>query len=116
MTTKMRWGWGILIGLSVLLVVNGVGLYLVIVETQTERTLALLLTGFAALSLAVTVDGRRHGGRAAWRNSWVLVGTLVALGLHMLRGDRVDLQVLYLGMAAVALVGQLLARPADRSG
>jgi hypothetical protein len=40
----------------------------------------------------------------------VVVGSLTASELHMLRGDRVDLVFTYLFLAPVALVGQLLAR------
>jgi hypothetical protein len=39
----------------------------------------------------------------------VVVGSLTAVGLHMLRGDRADLVFTYFFLAPVALVGQLLA-------
>ena len=109
MTAAATWGWRILVGVSGLLVLNGVGLYLFIVDTQVERTLGLLLVAFGAVSLAVSLEGLRHGTRWAWTTTWVVVGSLTAVGLHMLRGDRVDLVLTYLVLAGVALIGQLLA-------
>ena len=41
--------------------------------------------------------------------TWVVVGALTAVGLHMLRGDRADLVLTYLFFAGIALIGQLLA-------
>jgi hypothetical protein len=104
------WGWNVLLVIASLLVLNGIGLYAFIVETQVEGTIGVLLAGFGALSLAVSLEGRR-GARWAWGASWVIVGSLAAIGLHMLRGDRLDLQLTYLGLAGIALLGQLLARP-----
>jgi hypothetical protein len=110
-----RWGWWILVVVAGLLVVNGVGLYLVIVDTHTERTIGVLLSAFGALALVVAVEGLRHGTRWAWQAGWVVVGSLAALGLHSLRGDRLDVPMTYLLLAAVALVGQVLARKGIRS-
>jgi hypothetical protein len=47
MTAAATWGWQILVGLSGLLVLNGAGLYLFIVDTQVERTIGVLLAAFA---------------------------------------------------------------------
>jgi hypothetical protein len=110
MTTAARWGWGILVGLSILLALNGVVLYLFVVDTEVERTVGVLLAAFGALALMVTIEGWRHGTPWAWRTSWVVVLSLAAIGAHTLRGDRIDLPAFYLGLAAIALVGQLLAR------
>jgi hypothetical protein len=109
MTTTSRWGWGILVTLSALLGLNGLALYLFIVDTQAERTIGVLLTAFAALAFMVALEGFRHGTRWAWNASWVVVVTLAAVGVHSMRGDRVDLPVFYLLLAGVALAGQLLA-------
>lgn len=109
MTAAAKWGWRILVGVSGLLVLNGVALYLFIVDTQTERTLGLLLAAFGAMGLMATLEGLRHGTRWAWTTTWVMVASLGAVGAHMLRGDRADLVLTYLFLAAVAVVGQLLA-------
>lgn len=39
-TGTARWGWRLLITVSAVLVLNGIGLYLVIVDTHSERTIA----------------------------------------------------------------------------
>lgn len=104
------WGWRILVIVSALLILNGVGLYAFIVETHTERTIGVLLAAFGALSLVVALEGLRSGTRWAWNTMWVVVASLVAVGAHTLRGDRLDVPATYLVLAAVALVGQILAR------
>jgi hypothetical protein len=109
MTGAAKWGWRILVGVSGLLVLNGVGLYLFIVDTQVEQTLGLLLAAFGAMSLAVSLEGLRHATRWAWTTTWVMVGSLIAVAAHMLRGDRADLVATYVVLAAIALIGQLLA-------
>lgn len=110
MTTPSRTGWGILLTLSVLLWLNGLALYLFILDTQVERTVGVLLAAFAAVSVMVALEGFRHGTRWAWSTTWVLVASLAAIGLHTLRGDRTDPPAFYLLLAGIALVGQLLAR------
>lgn len=109
MTAAAKWGWRILVGVSGLLLLNGVALYLFIVDTQTERTIGVLLAAFAAMGLMVALEGLRHGTRWAWTTTWIIVGSLTAVGLHMLRGDRADLVLTYFFLAAVALAGQVLA-------
>lgn len=109
MTSTAKWGWRILVSLSVLLFLNGVLLY-VFEDTQVEQTLGLLLSAFGALAFLVALEGLRHGTRWAWTATWVVVATLAAVALHTLRGDRIDLPVFYLVLTAVALAGQLLAR------
>jgi hypothetical protein len=109
MSAAGRWGWRILVVVSALLLLNGVALYVIIVDTHTERTIGVLLAAFAALALAVAFEGLRHGSRWAWHASWVTVASLAAVGLHSLRGDRMDLPVWYLSLSAIALAGQLMA-------
>lgn len=109
-TGRARWGWRILVTLSGLLLLNGIALYLFIVDTQVERTIGVLLAAFAVLSLAVTLEGLRHGTWWAWNATWVVVISLVAVAAHTFTGDRLDVPLSYLLYAAVALGGQLLAR------
>ena len=115
MSAAARWGWWILIAVSALLVLNAVALYAFVVDTHTERTIGVLLAAFAALMLVVAVEGLRHGSRWAWNAMWVAVVSLALVGLHMLRGERLDLVLTYLLLAAVALAGQLLAARRDGS-
>lgn len=113
-STASRLGWGILLALTGLLGLNGVALYL-FVDTHVERTIGVLLTAFGALALMVALDGFRHATRRAWQTMWLVPVSLAAIGLHSLRGDRADVPAFYLGLAAVALVGQLLARQRSTS-
>jgi hypothetical protein len=106
-----RWGWGILVGLSGLLIANGILLYLVIAQTPQEQTLAIILTGFGALSLVVTVEGFRHGSAWTWNGTLVMVALLATIALHFLRvGAQPEVAIFYLVLTSIALTGQLLAR------
>lgn len=136
-TRTQRWGWGILIALSALLALNGVGLYFMsaspaifkqdtgvpmaevrqaypTVADQVVRegqNISLLLAGFGVMALVVALEGFRHASRWAWNATWVLVAWLVVGGLQALViGGRLDIGGFYLAFAGVALVGQLLAR------
>jgi hypothetical protein len=62
----IRLGWGILLALSIVLTINGFHLYFFIVETPSEQTTAILLTGFGALAVVVAREGFKHGSRWAW--------------------------------------------------
>jgi hypothetical protein len=105
-----RWGWRVHLIVSGLLILNGVGLYLFIVDTHVEQTIGVLLAAFGGLWLMVALEGSRRASRWAWNATWVVVGALIAVGAHTLRGDRIDVPVTYLALAVVALVGQLLVR------
>jgi hypothetical protein len=98
------------VAVSGLLLLNGIALYLFIVDTQIEQTVGVLLAAFAALSLAVALEGLRHATPWAWNTMWVVVVSLTAIGAHTLSGDRVDVPLTYFFLAAMALAGQLLAR------
>jgi hypothetical protein len=110
MTGAVGWGWRILVLVAGLLLLNGVSLYLFIVDTHVERTIGVLLASFAALALVVALEGLRNGTRWAWNASWVVVISLFAVGAHTLRGDRLDVPATYLFLGVIALVGVLLAR------
>lgn len=108
-TGGARWGWRILVTVSALLVLNGVGLYLFL-DTHVERTIGLLVAAVGAFALVATVEGARPGVALARRVAWVLAATLAAIGLHSLRSDRLDLVGLYLALAAIAVVGAVLTQ------
>ncbi|MBI2873359.1 MAG: hypothetical protein HYY00_09265 [Chloroflexi bacterium] len=136
-TRTQKWGWGILIAVSALLVLGGVGMYFLgdspatfeqdtgvpmaevrqaypTVADQVVRegqNIQILVAAFGVLTLLVALEGFRHGSRWAWNATWVLVGWLVVGGLQALVvGGRLDIGGFFLAFAAVALVGQLLAR------
>jgi hypothetical protein len=102
-------GWGILTGISALLVLNGAALYFFIAEMQEERTTAIMLSGFGLLALAVALQGFRTGSRSAWNATWVLVTLLVVIGVHILLTGNMVVGPFYLSLAAITLLGQLLA-------
>jgi hypothetical protein len=130
-----KWGWGIQLVLSALLVLNGVFLFFYESSpsafeqatgvslsqfTQTYPTVAnsiardaqnlsILSTGLGLLALVVSWGGFRSGSRWAWNAIWVLVGLLAVLGVRGLVGGSPSVGVLFLFLTAVALVGQLLA-------
>ncbi|MBI2917495.1 MAG: hypothetical protein HYY01_05820 [Chloroflexi bacterium] len=136
-TRTQKWGWGILIVVSAVLVLNGVGLYFLSASPTTfeqdtgvpiaevrqayptvadqvvreGQNISILSAAFGVLTLLVALEGFRHGSRWAWNATWVLVGWLVVGGLQALVvGGRLDIGGFFLAFAAVALVGQLLAR------
>lgn len=101
-----KWGWGILLVVSALLVLNGAFLFFF---EQENQTLWIVLASFGLLALVVSVEGFRHGSRWAWNGLWVLVGMLAVVGVRALVGGE-SFSLWYLFIAAMGLVGQLLAR------
>jgi hypothetical protein len=134
-TRTQKWGWGILFVVSALLALNGVvwffmGGSLSTFEQDTgvplsefrqayptvadgiarqARQVAIWYGAFGLLALAVALEGFRHSSRWAWNATWVLVGAPAAAGVNVLAGGELGLGLGMLGVAAVALVGQLLA-------
>ncbi|MFW5942541.1 MAG: hypothetical protein ACOCXI_12125 [Chloroflexota bacterium] len=105
-----RWGWGILLSLSVLLTLNGLALYFFIADSQLMKTVSVMEIGLGLLVTVVSWEGFRRRSRWAWHATWVLVGLLAALGLHILFGGaEPGVGLFYLALAAVGLAGQLLA-------
>jgi hypothetical protein len=100
-----KWGWGILLVVSALLVLNGAFLFF---YEQEGQTLWIVLASFGLLALVVSVEGFRHGSRWAWNALWVLVGMLAVVGVRALVGGE-SFGLWYLFIAAMGLVGQLLA-------
>ena len=132
-----KWGWGILLAISVLLVLNGVSLFFISASPDTfeqdtgvpmsevsqafptvvdevvgaGQNLSILLAGIGLISLMVAWEGFRRQTRWAWNTLWVLAATLLVAGLKsVLLDGRLDIGGLYLVLAVVTLVGQLLAR------
>ncbi len=101
-----KWGWGILLVVSVLLVLNGAFWFF---YEQEGQTLWIVLASFGLLALVVSWGGFRTGSRWAWNALWVLVGLLAMIGVRALVGDE-SFALWYLFIAVMGLVGQLLAR------
>lgn len=139
MKEKMRtqkWGWAILLALSAMLMLNGVGWFImgpslaffeldtgVTLEAFREayptvtrnivtnaRQVAIWFLAFGTLALLVSWEGYRHGSRWAWIATWVVVAGPTAVGINVLAGGETVFGLLILSVSAVSLVGQLLAR------
>ncbi len=136
--TAARWGWGILLALSALLVLHGATWFFqgpeVALANIAERTSLTAeafrlgdVSAFAVITLItrnssvyevalglmaffVAWHGFGHGQRWAWNLTWVLVAALSALALaFVLAGGIGGASAGYLVVAALALAGQLLA-------
>jgi hypothetical protein len=134
-----KWGWGILLGLSVLLVWVGIFWYWRLPAMALENIaeygnlapgvflqgkpsafdiITLIARGYGAgyaalglMALLVALEGFRHGTRWAWITMWVLVLAYAALaGIFLLAGETYALSLSVLVFAVIALVGLLLAR------
>lgn len=116
--TVARGGWALLIAVGVALTMHGVATYALVALTPGERTSGLLLAGVGLLTLMAAVEGHRHGTRWAWNATWATVAVLAALGTQVLLGGVRNIGGWHLLIAAVALVGQILAAVdvAPRSG
>jgi hypothetical protein len=121
-----RWGWGILLTVSALLVLNGILWFFIGPQREgaeiegfrqafpalaqqmatNARQVAIWFMSFGLLALLVALEGFRHGSRWAWNATWVVVAVLTAIGI-LYRGG---FGVILLGLVPIVLVGQLLAR------
>lgn len=139
-TRTAKWGWGLLLGVSALLIFAGINWYFglprMALENIAERTtlepdgfmvgepsaidvITLIArnygTGYAALgllALLVALEGYRNGSRWAWTAMWVLVAafTAIAINFTLAAGRIYALSLGILAFAVVALAGLLLAR------
>lgn len=138
------WGWGILLAVATLLFLNGavwlfVGPDMSVEEMAADtgvataefeqtnpaayqsvgrnaRQVAVWFIAFGLLAFMVALAGFRLRSGWAWRASWVLAAAPAGVGLTQLVGDGGAFAFASLVLSAVAVVGQLLARPrqADR--
>ena len=135
-SSTAKWGWGILLVLSAVIVLGGVlsfffqsgvssfeqdtgvplsefrQAYPTVLDqlAREGRNLSILEVSLGLMALVVSLEGLRHGSRWSWKASWFLGGALAALGVHALFGGNPFVSLASLIMAALALVGQLLAR------
>ena len=115
-----KWGWGILLVISALLVLNGVALFFASARpstvAQAEQSTSILLTGIGLISLMVAWEGFRNQTRWAWNTLWILATTLLVVGLKsVLLDGQSDIGGIYVVLAASTLVGLLLARMNNHS-
>lgn len=134
-----NWGWGILLVIASLLVLNGVSWILVGPDTVVSNTaenismsvgdfrqahpaavdeitvnqyqVAIYLIAIGAMGLSAALAGYRRRERWAWRTTWVLAATPAALVAGGLAaGYEVGgFLAMMLLLALIALTGQLLA-------
>lgn len=132
-----KWGWGLLLLLSALLALNGVGWFLTgpsislaSIEQDTgmsvsefrqayptvadsiavnARQVAIWFMSFGILALLVALEGFRRGSRWAWYAAWVLVAAPAAVGLNELVEGGAAFGLAALGLGAIGLLGQILA-------
>jgi len=133
-----RWGWGILLGVSALLILVGLNWYFglpeMALENIAERTslepdgfmvgkpsafdiITLIARGYGAgyvalglMALLIALEGYRNGTRWAWRIMWVLVLAYTAIaGIFLLAGETYVLSFGVLAFAVIAVVGLLLS-------
>lgn len=134
-----KWGWGILLGMSALLILAGIGWYFSLpemaLENIAERTslepdgfmvgkpsafdiITLIARGYGAgyailglMALLVALEGYRNGTGWAWMAMWVLELAYVAIAdIFLLAGETYALSFGVLALAVITLVGLLLAR------
>ena len=135
-SSAAKWGWRILLVLSAVFVLGGglsffLEFSLSTFEQDTGvplgefrqayptvanllaregRNMSIFEVSLGLIALVVSLEGLRHGSRWSWNAIWVLGGALTALGVHALFGGSPFVSLFSLIMAALALVGQLLAR------
>lgn len=134
----VRWGWWILVVVSALFGLNGVGWFffgpdssvanmaenirISVAELESAypeaaveaavnaRRVAVYLTAIGVMALFAAWWGLRQESRRAWAITWVLVLTTAAIGfVEMWGGGLGPLGVSMLALAVVGLTGQLLA-------
>lgn len=136
-TKGAKWGWRILLILSLLLAANGVGLYFISASPATfeqdtgfsyaevhqtypsvaeqivreGQTLGTMLVVVGLMAAIASYAGLRQGSLWAWWVTGVLLVMLAYFGVRFLiMEDRADIGGFYLGLTVWALAGQLLAR------
>lgn len=131
-----KWGWGILLVVSAMLVLNGLGWFFVGPTLSTfeqdtgvsvsefrqayptvagsiatnARQVAIWFMAFGLLALLLALEGLRHGSQRARTAMWILVVAPAAVGVNVLAGGQSPFGIGMLGVATIALVGQLLTR------
>ena len=132
-------GWGILLGVSVLLMLAGLSWFGMLPQMMLENIsehanldpgnfmqgnpsafdiITMIARGYGAgyaalglMALLISFEGYRHGTRWAWKVMWVLVAVYLAIGgLFFMAGERFALSLPILFIAVVTAVGLLMSR------
>lgn len=134
-----RRGWGLLLVVSVLLILNGVvwffigprlswfqdatgvplstfrGQYPIVADhlASSARQVAIWNTAFGALALAGGLEGFRRASRSAWITCWIVVAALAVLAVnYLVAGENVAVLGMFFGGALLCAIGLLVARAA----
>lgn len=129
-----RWGWGLQLVISALLVLNGLSWFFIGPNSSSSyqaqelgitaaeyhqnfpnaasgvernaRQVAIWFVAYGLMALLVFLQGYRYGLRWAWTAGWIQVAVLVAVGVLYLAG----IGIILLPLAVIGLVGQILIR------
>lgn len=135
---KARLGWGVLLAVAALLILNGLAWLFVGPDMEVDemagalgmpasefeqthpaavdfvarqtRQVAVWYVAFGLLALFVILAGFRRGALWAWKAGWVLVAAPVAVGLVQLVGGGASFAYAMLALAGITLIAQLLVR------
>ncbi len=131
-------GWGLLMLVSALYILNGIGWFFagpgsvvddlaerlgttagdlggsfpdaVFGEEREARWVAIYLTSIGAMSLIAALNGYRKGTRWAWYVTWVLVATIAAVFANGIADGELGFFVIGVGvLLVIAIAGQLMA-------
>lgn len=137
-TRAAKIGWGLLMLVSGLYALNGIGWFFAgpdsVVANLAERLgttaadlessfpeaafgegrearwVAIYLTSIGAMSFIAALNGYRRGTRWAWHVTWVFVATIAAVAANGMTDGELGFFVIgVLVLLAIAIVGQLLA-------
>lgn len=131
-----RWGWGILLVESAVLVLNGIALYFISGSPSTfegdtgvaleevraafpsvaeqiireGQLISVMLIVVGLMSAVAAWAGFRRGHRWAWAITGIMLAMLVYFAVRFMLFDaRADIGGFYIVLALVALVGQVLS-------
>ena len=134
---RAKWGWGILIGMSALLTLAGIGWVISLPEMATENIaeyamidtsvlrqsvafdiISMIARGYGAaytaiglMGLLVAREGYRRGTRWAWNVMWVPAASFAALAATFMQaGESPGLSLGIFSFALITVFGLLIAR------
>lgn len=136
-----KWGWVLMLAVSAMLMLNGAGWFfmgssLATFEGDTgvpltefreayptvahsiavnARQVAIWFLAFGSLAFGVALEAFRSNSPSSSRLMWILIATPAAIGINVFLGGQSPFAVGMLGVAAIALLGQLLTRPSAKS-
>lgn len=78
------------------------------------RQVAIWMTAFGTLAIAIATVGLRHGSRWAWFLGWIVMVFLAVLAVnYVFAGENVAVLGIFFGGALLSGAGLLAARPSD---